>query len=149
MMAAVRLGVAAILLAVASGGCLRVAPVNPNLLAPKVVFDADRDGKAQVYVHSAFGDRRYDEIAVEVNNATRRVVEGAYSVEERLGVADAFVRVSARYAENSFGFGSRITLDEDGERVMVSVAAAGGTWEPPRSFNVPFERILERDEGSG
>lgn len=125
-------------------GCTRAENVNPNLLAPKLVLDVTLHGDPLVYVHSAFTERAYDRIELSLDNASRRTAQYAYSLEERLNVTGAFLEVNVRSGESRFKFRGTFDIGPDSERVRVTVLDEKGEWADPRTFHLPFERILER-----
>lgn len=139
--------VALALLVVVAGlaGCTRAEPVNPNLLAPKLILDVAQDGDLIAFVHSAFGERTYDRIELSFDNETLRVVEHAYSLEERLNSTRGFLHVAAASGDSTFAFRGVVALDDENDRFVVSALGTDGEWAGKRPYSAPFERILERE----
>lgn len=135
-----------VLLAGGLSGCMGGdEPANPNLLAPKVVFDVASDGSYVVFVHSAIGERRYDRLELLVDNETVAEREDAFSLEHRIGDLPAYVEVRTLSGTTQFHFRAGLQADPDSEEALaVSLVDADGDWAEPRRFSLPFERFLER-----
>lgn len=122
-------------------------PANPNLLAPKVVVDALPDGSLTIFVHSAFGERRYDRLEILVDNASESVRTASFSIEHRVNRTPAFLEVRAASGEETFRFQGLVALPPvRDERIEVAFVSEEGEWSEAREYGLPFERILERPE---
>lgn len=137
---------AAVVVAALLAGCAAGEPSNPNLMAPKMILRAHDDGSVTVYVHSAFGERDYDLLALTVDNATFQRAE-AFSIEERIPDQDFFLGVRAMAYGQAYEIRGQVLVDEDRERVRILLLDEKGDWEPARTYNLPYERILERVPG--
>lgn len=140
------LGLTALIVAAALAGCTRAEPVNPNLLAPKMVLNVDDAAQPVIFVHSAFGERVYDRIEVAINNSTLRTVEERYSLEQNLDLTNSFLEVRASHGESEYAFRGDVSLEDDGERLQVVELRPNGEWSEPRSYNLPYATILDRVE---
>lgn len=134
-----------LLLPALAAGCT-AGEVNPNLLAPKVVVDVLPSGDVAVFVHSAFGERRYDSIVVHIDNATAAERAHAFSLEERVNQSRFFLDVQVVSGESVFRFQGDFDLEgvEEKERVDVAILDPQGGWTEPRTYSLPFVQILDR-----
>lgn len=140
------IALAAALLAVPLAGCAGAGGggVNPALLSPKVVLDVRLDGVPVVFVHSAFGERAYDRIEVALDNGTARESILAYSLETPLNRSSFFLEVRVRAGESRFAMRGTVALDAERDRAEVALLSESGEWSAPRTFGLPYERILDR-----
>lgn len=143
----IRFTVLVALLALTSG-CLGSEPTNPNLLAPKVVLDMLPDGDIALFVHSAFGERRYDSITLALDNETIDTRSQAFSLEHRMNQTQFFLDVSARSGESEFRLRGAFDLNTTATqpRIDVSLLDSRTGWADERTYGLPFERILDRPE---
>lgn len=125
-------------------GCTGAQTGNPNLAAPKLVLEMRPDGDVALFVHSAFDERLYDWIAVEVDNVTLVNRTAAFSVEETLPNGSFFVRASAQAGSDLYEIRLAVEMDPAEERALVSFLSMEGDWSNPQSFSLPFQRVLNR-----
>lgn len=140
-----------VLLACLAAGCTTGEPANPNLAAPKVVVAPRDDGTLTLFVHSAFGERMYDFIEVRIDNETRGNRTRAFSWEAEVPEDGFFLEVVAGSGAQLYEIRARVDVAPDGEKALVAfhdAAGSGDDWSEPRSYALPFERILERRESA-
>jgi hypothetical protein len=135
--------VMALLAAIALAGC-GTQPANPSLAAPKLVVAARPDGNATVFVHSAFGERAYEWIAITVDNQTMVNRTSAFSVETSL-TTGFYLEVAAQAGDEVYVLRARVDVFAPEERASVSLVDPQGEWpKEAESFGLPFERLLDR-----
>ncbi|MHB8605501.1 MAG: hypothetical protein ACYDCK_09625 [Thermoplasmatota archaeon] len=145
-----RLRLGALMLAtLAASGCVGGSstgggPLNPNLLAPKLIVDRGADGRTEIYVHSAFGDSSYDAITYAFDNETLRTTNGSYSLDAKTNATGFYLTVAARSGAVRFTFAGRIDLESGLDKARVTDWSSGIP-SAPKTFNLPYERILDRD----
>lgn len=135
--------IVAVLVGAAIAGCAGGEPANPNLAAPKLVIAQRDDGNATIFVHSAFGERVYEWIAVSVDNETLTNESSTFAVEEV--VAPGFyVEATAEFADAVYQLRARVDVFRVEERASVALVDADGDWpKDAESFDLPYERLLE------
>jgi hypothetical protein len=135
-----------VLLAAAMAGCtLGGETANPNLLVPKLLLDAQPGApNATVYVHSAFGDHAYDWMSLDVDNVTIANRTDVFSLEEQVPATGFFLTVRAGASGQVYEMKGRIDLDGDRQKARVAFLEDATDWNAPRTFNLPFERLLDR-----
>ncbi len=147
-----RAGGLALLLALVAplSGCTgNGEPTNPNLLVPKLVFDLLPSGEALVYLHSAFGDRRYDSMSIELDNVTVAQATNAYSLEHRFPPGSFHLRALASSGNATFRIEALFNDVTPGDvKIIVALADESGTWSDARTYGLPMERILHRHEAN-
>lgn len=137
--------IVALLATVALAGC-GAQPANPSLAAPKLVVAARPDGNATVFVHSAFGERSYEWIALSIDNQSLTNRTSAFSIEASLATG-FYLDVAAEAGEDVYVLRARIDVFEAEERASVSLVDSEGKWpDEPESFGLPFEHLLDRRE---
>jgi len=135
--------IAMVVAAVAWAGCAGGEPANPNLAAPKLVIAHRADGNATVFLHSAFGERVYDWIHLEIDNATLVNETSTFAVEEIVGPG-FYVEASAQFGEALYELRARVDVFRVEERASVALVDADGEWaKEAESFDLPYERLLE------
>lgn len=130
--------------AVLAGCTLGGDSANPNLLAPKILLDAPRDGNATVYVHSAFGEHDYEWLTLQADNVTLANRTGAFSLEERVPSGGFYLSVRVGASGQVYEMRGRVDLDPARQKVHVAFHDGAGAWDEPRTFSLPFERLLDR-----
>jgi hypothetical protein len=131
----------ALLMVAALAGCLSREPANP----PKVVVDRLGEGPVTIFVHSAFGDRRYDSIVLRIDNETVASRTNAFSLEFEVDRPNFFLDVSAESGTSSFTLVATFAPSVDRpDRLDVSLRDKTEEWSEPRAYSLPYERILER-----
>lgn len=136
----------ALVAAAALAGCAVGQPANPNLAAPKLLVQARPDGNVTLFVHSAFGERAYEWLALRIDNGTTVNRTQSFSLEEQTGARGFYVEVAGGTIEQLYESRVRIDIVPDGERAMVAVLDAEGEWTEPRRYDMPYSVILERRE---
>jgi len=133
--------------AAALSGCAAGQPAspNPNLAAPKLVVAARADGNFTVFMHAAFGDRAYDWLTLSLDNASVANRTSAYSLEQAVNGTGFFLDVGASSQGQLYQYRARIDVipGASGDRLKASVLDDEGRWSEPRTFNMPFEQILD------
>lgn len=135
-----------VLLGAALSGCAGGSDTgNPNLVAPKVVLALRADGNLTLYLHSAFGEHRYDWLEVRVDNATIANRTSAFSLEESTNATGFFLDVAAEAQGQLYQYRARVDLARAGatENLRVATVDDEGTWSEPRSFGLPYQQILD------
>lgn len=133
----------ALLLSAALAGCT-AGTANPHLLAPKLVIHPQEDGNVTLYVHSAFGERVYDELSLAVENVTVATRADAFSLETSVASPGFFVEVAAVRDDEWYHLRARIDVDVEEPRIRVVALDEKGMWQEPQTFALPYERIIER-----
>lgn len=146
---AMRVGwVMTLLVASLSAGCTTGEPTNPNLAAPKVVVALDPDNVPTVYVHSAFGERMYEWIEVRVDNETIGNRSNVFSWESSVASHSFFLEVFAESGTQLYEVRALIEIQPTDQQAEISFLQGSSRWSEPRSFGLPFERIMERRNGT-
>lgn len=134
-----------VLSAIVAGCTLGGQPANPNLLAPKLLLDAQPGApEATVYVHSAFGEHDYDWVSLAVDNVTVANRTHVFSLEERVPATSFFLTVRVGVSGQVYAMQGRVELDGPREKAHVAFLDEAGAWNGPRTFSLPFERLLDR-----
>ena len=134
--------VVALLAAAVASGC--AGGENPNLAAPKIVLQPRSDGSVIVFMHSAFGERVYDWIAVGADNATINNRTHAFSLEEVVNRTGFYLDARAGTPRETYTLRARVDVDLQEERAFVAFHDDEDAWTDPASFGLPFERVLTR-----
>lgn len=125
-------------------GCLAGEPVNPNIAAPKLLVQPREDGNVTLFVHSAFGERAYDWIALSIDNASVANRTDAFSLEEQVASLGFYAEVEAGANDQVYLARVRVDVVPEDERALVSFLDEQGKWSDPRPYALPFGTILER-----
>lgn len=125
----------------ASGG----EPSNPNLVAPKVVVDALPNGNWTVFVHSSFGERRYESIEVRIDNETVSARTQAFSVEHDIETAPFFLEVRVVASASTYQYRALVApAGEESTGAELVTVSLDGKWGDARRVGLPYQEILER-----
>lgn len=142
---------ALVLLAIPLAGCLNVgAPHTESPLEhPKLLLASTFDARVEIYVHSAFGDLKYDWLNLTLDNETTLALNDTYALDNKTNLTTFHLRVDAVRDEGSFYYefdfalnasrvSARVTPYREGEPVL----------RDAREQALPFEKLLERVEDS-
>lgn len=127
-----------------ASGCTAGEGTNPNLAAPKLVLQPRSDGSVIVFVHSAFGERVYDWIALRADNETIDNRTSAFSLEEIVNRSGFYLDATAGTQTQMYTLRARIDVDIAEERALVAFHHDDGEWDDAQSFGLPFERPMSR-----
>lgn len=157
-----RLGLLALALLLA--GCTQPqagpTPQAPGPLPPSLLLDRTTNGTLQVYVHAKQGNVRYDVVNLtEFNdfmlNATwyssTRGFRDVYAVDEDLGRPHANLSVEVLEGEVHYAWRATFDLNLTGRALMLDVKAydaADEAWDEKRTYGLPYEKLLPREERS-
>lgn len=129
------------------GGCVADAPEAPVLGNPKILVDRDATNATRIYVHSAFGERAYDRIALEIDNVTVAEQNDTYALVYRTADQDFHLRLEVESDGAVFAVEALVRPGDDGEDALVAVLADDG-YEDLRPVGLPWEKLVEkRTEG--
>ncbi|MBI4392247.1 MAG: hypothetical protein HY556_00415 [Euryarchaeota archaeon] len=134
------------------GGCLSVgAPSSGSPLQhPKLLLADGYDGRVEVYVHSAFGELRYDWLNLSLDNATSIALNDTYALNNKTGNSSFHLRIDALRAENRFYYELDFALNASGESARITPYKAGvALVREARETALPFEKLLERVDING
>ncbi|HVL47451.1 MAG TPA: hypothetical protein VM889_02740 [Candidatus Thermoplasmatota archaeon] len=126
-------------------GCAEAPVTNPNLHAPKLVLDRTVDNMTELYIHSAFGERAYDQITIALDNETLGQRSFGYSLDLTTPATRFFLTATVRSGESRFAWNGMVDLDVDRDRVSIAPwLEKKNVTEEPRTFALPFEMILDK-----
>lgn len=129
-------------LAGALSGCTQAPATNPNLLAPKLVIDYTVDGRTELYMHSAFGERAYDNLTVTLDNVTLARRTFGFSLDVTTERTAFFLSAYARAGASRFSWQGQVVLSPVNDTLAVVPWAEDGPLGE-RTGGLPYEILLE------
>lgn len=135
--------VALLLAGVALAGC---NDANPSLAAPKLVLAPREDGKVEVFIHAAFGERLYERLRFRVDNMTVADEIGVFSVERTLDNTSFYFEAIAETARETYQLRGRASLQPEDDQFRIAFHAQDDGWTDPQDFGTPFERVMSLRE---
>jgi hypothetical protein len=134
------------------GGCLNVgAPSSGSALQhPKLLLADGYDGRVEVYVHSAFGELKYDWLNLSFDNVTSLALNDTYALNNKTDNGSFHLRIDAARGEHRFYYELDFALNVSGESARITPYKAGvALVREAREQALPFEKLLERVDISG
>lgn len=128
----------------ALAGCSRALDENPHLLAPKLLVSrVPATSEIEIYVHSAVGERQYDQLTLRVDNGTVQARNGTYGIIHRIPVGKAYLTVEATSGDNRYILDALLVPAPTGANLEVVTFQAGKEVDR-RTVDLPWDKLLEK-----
>ena len=133
-------------------GCILQSPgSNPSYsVLPKILLDYDFEtDETKIWVNSALGDFRYENITIEISNNNQKQViieNNTYSVSTFIKHKVFNLNIIVISEDKKFGFNCKIDVDLSKDLIIITIydeTTGKGTEEDIQKDNLPFKKILE------